>query len=331
MQNRREFLRTAAVVGASAIIPAASVTAQNRGGVSFGTGRIDVHHHRIAGNQVRGRTWSPEIALEQMDKYGIATAITSVSAGAPRLYDGTEKSNTFARETNDFGAKMVQNHPRRFGLFVALPLGDLNASLKEIEYGYDTLKADGVHIYSSINDKWPGDPIYMPVYEELNRRRSVVFLHPTGPQCCKLPPGIGAPVTEFDFDMTRAATSLLWNGVLTKFPDIRFIIVHSGGTLPVLAGRIQDRVPRDRADLYPTGALEKLRKLYYEVAHATFPWAMAALMKFTTTSQIMFGTDYPQEPIESTTRQIPGLALQPDVMHAIDRGNAERLFPRWKA
>jgi predicted TIM-barrel fold metal-dependent hydrolase len=99
----------------------------------------------------------------------------------------------------------------------------------------------------------------------------------------------------------------------------------------VLAGRIQDRVPRDRPDLYPTGALDQLKKLYYEIAHATFPWAIAALMKFTSTSQILFGTDYPQEPIESTTKQIPGLGLSAEILHAIDRGNAERLFPRFKA
>ncbi len=326
MTSRREFVKTLA---------AGAVLAQQRGTAPAArsrTGRIDVHHHRITGaGEVRGQAWSPTIALEQMDKYGITTSITSVSAGANQLYDGTEKSNKFARQSNEQGATMVQDYPGRFGLFTALPMADVAASLKEIEYGYDTLKADGVHIYSSINDKWPGDPVYMPLYEELNRRKGIVFIHPTNPTCCKMPPGIGGPVVEFDFDMTRAATSLLWNGVLTKFKDIKFIIVHSGGTLPVLAGRIQDRVPRDRADLYPAGALELLKNLYYEVAHATFPWAIAALMKFTSTSHILFGTDYPQEPIESTTKQIPGLGLSADLLHAIDRGNAEVMFPRFKS
>jgi 6-methylsalicylate decarboxylase len=131
--------------------------------------------------------------------------------------------------------------------------------------------------------------------------------------------------------MTRAATSLLWNGVLTKYKDIKFVIVHSGGTLPVLAGRIQDRVPRNRPDLYPKGSLELLKNMYYEVAHATFPWAMAALMKFTSTSHIMFGTDYPQEPMESTTKHLPENGFSADLLHAIDRGNAEVLFPKFKA
>jgi len=125
--------------------------------------------------------------------------------------------------------------------------------------------------------------------------------------------------------------SLLWNGVLTNCPNIKFIIVHSGGTVPALAGRVQDRVPKNRPDLYPTGAIDKMKDLYYECAHASFPWAIAALRAFTSTSHIMFGTDWPMEPAESTTNQIPGLGLSPDILYALERGNAERLFPRFKA
>jgi 6-methylsalicylate decarboxylase len=119
--------------------------------------------------------------------------------------------------------------------------------------------------------------------------------------------------------------------VMTKCPDVKFIIVHSGGTVPVLAGRVQDRVPKNRPDLFPTGALDKLKAQYYECAHAAFPWAIAALRAFTTTDHIMFGTDWPMEPAESTTDEIPGLKLPPDVLYAMERGNAERLFPRFKA
>jgi predicted TIM-barrel fold metal-dependent hydrolase len=323
MSTRREFVKTLA---------AGAILAQ-RGGVPGGlrTGRIDVHHHRTTAGGGGRAEWTPARSLEEMDKHTIDVAITSVSAAGPALYEGTEKSNAFARASNEQGAKMVQDHPGRFGLFLALPMNDTQGTLKEIAYGYDTLKADGVHIYSNIGERWPGDPVYMPIYEELNRRKSVVFFHPTPPLCCKLPPGIGAAVTEYDFDVTRGMTSLLWNGVLSKFPDIRFIIVHSGGTLPVLAGRIQDRVPRNRPDLYPTGALELLKKQYYECAHATFPWAISALMKFTSTANIMFGTDYPQEPIETTTKHMPENGLAQEILHAINRGNAERVFPRFSS
>jgi predicted TIM-barrel fold metal-dependent hydrolase len=171
----------------------------------------------------------------------------------------------------------------------------------------------------------------MAVFEELNRRRTVVFLHPnTSPFCCVTPPGVGASPAEFDNDVNRAVLSLLWNAVFTKCPDIRFIVAHSGGTVPALAGRIQDRVPKDRADLYPHGALDKLRKLYFEIGHASFPWVIAGAIRFAGTSQLLFGTDFPVEPYETTTREIPGLGLTPDVLHALDRGNADRLFPRFR-
>ena len=185
---------------------------------------------------------------------------------------------------------------------------------------------------SSAARMWPGDPSQMPVFEELNRRKTAVFLHPnTRPFCCMNPEGVSNSVAEFDNDVNRAVLSLLWNGVLTNYPDINFIVSHTGGTVPALAGRIQDRVPEDRPDLYPHGALDKLRRLYLEIGHGGFPWVVKGALAFSGPSQLLFGTDFPVEPYESTTRHIPGMGLPPDVLYALDRGNAERIFPRHRA
>ena len=182
-------MATLGAAGAISFFAGLPTEAQNGKG---GPRRIDVHHHRTTvGGGGRGE-WTPERSLDEMGKYDIDVAITSVSASGPALYDGTENGNTFARTSNEQGAKMVQQYPGRFGLFLALPMNDIQGTLKEIAYGYDTLKADGVHIYSSIGEKWPGDPMYMPIYEELNRRKAMIFFHPTPPLCCKMPPGIGA-------------------------------------------------------------------------------------------------------------------------------------------
>lgn len=275
--------------------------------------------------------WTPAESIEHMDRHGIATAISSVTVPAEPFYDGTEKSRSIARGVNEYGAKMAVDYPGRFGLFAALPMPDIDGSLKEIEYSFDTLKADGICIFSSTPGKWPGDPFFHPTWEELNRRKAVVFIHPTTPNCCRnLAPGLPDYMLEFDFDTTRAVASLLVNGVLTKYPEIRWIVNHSGACVPVLAGRIQDRVVRNNPDLYPTGALEKLKKLYFEVAHATFPWPMAAMMTFAPMSHILFGTDFPLEPMETTIEQIPGLGLSSQFIRAMERENAERLFPRFK-
>jgi predicted TIM-barrel fold metal-dependent hydrolase len=269
-----------------------------------------------------------------MDKFGIAVSILSMTQMGDILYDGTEKGRAAVRTGNEYGAKMMQDYPRRFGLFASVPLPDIEGCLKEIEYAYDSLKCDGIGIYTNDNgNRWPGDVYYEPMYQELNRRKAIVFMHPLAPKCCtNLPYGVPFNMNEFDFDVTRCVTSLLANGVLHRYPDIRFIVPHSGGTLPVLAGRVQNRYPSDakHAEFIPNGVWPELQKLYYECAHGTYPPQLAALTKFVPSSQLLFGTDYSPEPIETTVDQLPGSGLSKATLQALERGNAERLFPRFK-
>ncbi len=158
-----------------------------------------------------------------------------------------------------------------------------------------------------------------------------MFLHPIVGNCCRnLVAGVPEGVLEFHFDTTRTVTSLLVNGTFTRFPDVRFIVNHSGAAVPALAGRIHDRIPKDRAAGLPKGAVYELQQLYYEVAHAIYPWPMAALAKFVPTSHILFGTDYFFEPMETTVDHIPESGLSAETWQAIYRANAEKLFPRLK-
>jgi len=327
-KSRRDFLRYAVAAGCSACM--ASHAAWGQWG-SRGRGRIDVHHHYLPPFLPMAREWTPSLAIEDMDRAGVETAILSGTSFPEELNDRSEAARTLARRANDFAASAGAEHPGRFGFFAAVPLADTEGSLREIEYAFDTLGADGVTMNSSAGRMWPGDPSQMPVFAELNRRKTTVFLHPnTRPFCCTNPPGVPNNVSELDNDVNRAVLSLLWNGVLTNYPDINFIVAHTGGTVPILAGRIQDRVPKDRADLYPHGALDKLRRLYLEIGHGSFPWVVAAGLEFAGPSQLLFGSDYPIEPYATTTREIPGLGLHPEVQHALDRGNAERLFPKFR-
>jgi len=330
--DRRGFLRDSSLAGlaaGSALRPGGSLLAQS---AFSNPGRIDVHHHYLPPFQSGFPwPWSPESALEDMDQHNVATAILSGTTFPEPLNDGTPAARALAREANDYIATVAQDHPGRFGYYAAVPLADTDGSLREIEYAFDTLEADGVTMNSSAAGMWPGDPSQMAVFEELNRRKTVVFLHPnTAPTCCMNPPGVPHSVSEYDNDVNRAVLSLLWNGVLTNYPDIDFIVAHTGGTVPALAGRIQDRVPEDRPDLYPHGALDKMRRLYLELGHASFPWVVAGALEFSGPTRLLFGTDYPVEPHETTTRYIPSLGLDPSVTYALDRGNAERIFPRFR-
>jgi predicted TIM-barrel fold metal-dependent hydrolase len=329
--SRREVLRTFGAAVAGAILPAGGLIAQAPKG-----GRIDVHHHHLLPGEggLRGGKWSPAVSIEAMDKFEITTALVSLSQQTDQIYNGTEKGRSFARAINEYGAKMGRDYPGRFGLLASLPLPQVDASLKEIEYAYGTLKADGIGVYTSVGDLYLGDPAFAPIFDELNRRNAKVFIHPIPPKCChNLVPGISDFATELDFDMTRTITSLLVNGTLSRCRNITFILAHSGGTLPVLAGRIKDRFPTDKEhmDRVPDGVMAELQRLYFEVAHASFAMPLAALMKFVPPAQILFGTDFSAEPIESTTGPLAAFGLPAETLRMINRGNAERLFPRFKA
>jgi predicted TIM-barrel fold metal-dependent hydrolase len=338
--DRRGLLKALAAAGAvGAFAQAPKVNKLTAKG-----GAIDVHHHHQppglgggGGGRGKGKGgpgWTPALSLEQMDKFGIATSILSMTQMGDILYDGTEKGRAAVRTGNEYGAKLMQDNPKRFGLFASVPLPDLEGCLKEIEYAYDTLKCDGIGIYTNDNgNRWPGDSYYEPMYQELNRRKAIVFIHPLAPKCCtNLNDGVPFNMNEFDFDVTRCVTSLLANGVLHRYPDVRFIVPHSGGTLPVLAGRIKNRFPNDakHAEYIPNGVWPELQKLHYECAHGTYPMQLAALTKFVPTSQLLFGTDFSPEPIETTVNELPTSGFSQDVLQAMERGNAEKLLPRFK-
>lgn len=340
--SRRQILKSAiAVAGAGAFFPGARISAQTN------PRRIDMHHHFQlpgGGNQGLG-WWTPQHSLDMMDKFGVAFAMISNPGASAIGYDGTAKGTEFVRRSNEYGAKLVSQNPKRFGLFAAIPMNDTDGALKEIAYALDTLKADGFQIGSSTIDKWPGDPQYLPIFQEIHRRRSSVFIHPFVNKCCKtLMPGIPESVVEYDFDSTRAVTSMLYNGTLSSCPDMRVIVNHSGAAIPMLAGRIKDRVPGAQTSNFgtpktntdginakiPKGVFYELSKLYYECAHAAYPFQLAAVQKLVPTTQMLFGTDYPAEPMESTVNHLPESDLSPEVQRAMNRENAERLYPRLK-
>jgi 6-methylsalicylate decarboxylase len=345
--SRREFLKAVAAAGASTMLSSRGLMAQGPSATgSAKPNRIDVHHHILpppymlrARDQIlaisdRDHTallnWTPARAVEELDTNGIATAMTSL--GLPGVwFEGAKAARSLARACNEYAAQMVKDYPGRFGLFAALPLPDQDGSLREIAYALDVLKADGFALVSSYDNAWPGDPTFAPVFEELNHRKAIVFIHPAVPGCCgHLMPGIPASTIEFLFDTTRAITSLLVNGTFSRFPDIRFIFCHAGGTMPMLAARTNAFVQRHQeiADRVPKGVSYELKKLYYDVANSTNPSSMAALMNLVPSSQILFGSDFPYVPAAVTANGLDHFGLSATDLQAVNRENAMRLFPR---
>jgi predicted TIM-barrel fold metal-dependent hydrolase len=246
--------------------------------------RIDVHHHFYPPDlkDVLGggptKDWSPQSSLNEMDDHEFASVALSASS-IPT--DWWREDDAWLRRTtrrfNEFGAEMVKDRPDRFGLFAFLPMRDVEGSIREIEYAFDTLGADGVGIATNFGDKWPGDPEFAAIFDELNRRRALVYIHPTVPFCCEGLLGLGSSLVEYPFDTCRTILSLLFSGTFARCRDIRFVFCHAGGVLPALTGRIEWGISRmkDFERLAPAGYRAEIERLHFDTAtRATrSPWA----------------------------------------------------------
>jgi len=300
--------------------------------------RIDVHHHlyppayRTAlGSLSAGLpAWSPEQSIEEMDRGGIATSLLSISS--PGVWFGdAEQGRRLARMVNDYGALTAKDHPGRFGLFAALPLPDIEGSLREIEYALDTLKADGIGLLTSYGDRWLGDASFAPIWTELDRRKTVVYTHPTTPACCgNLHNDVPAVMIEWATDTTRTAASLLFSGTAARYPDIRWILSHGGGTTPFLLSRFQfqEASMKNKEQLLPKGLMYELKKFYYDTAQANSAPALAAMLKLAPPSQILLGTDFPFRTAAEVTGGLTAQHFSVRDLGAIERDNALRLLPK---
>ena len=162
---------------------------------------------------------------------------------------------------------------------------DIDGSLREIEYALDALHADGINLMTNIGDKWLGDPYYDPVFEELHRRKAVVYTHPIAPTCLHdVLPGVNDSIVEFGSDTTRAIARLLFSGAAARFHDIRFIFSHAGGTMPFLVERFE-RAPGRYAPKVAGGTIAHLKRFYYDTAQAAHPWALMGLTRLVAISQ----------------------------------------------
>ncbi|MEA3026360.1 MAG: 6-methylsalicylate decarboxylase [Alphaproteobacteria bacterium] len=342
--SRRQFLAGLGAAAAAAMLPVPAVHAQPANTL------IDTHHHYYPTaykkrwedyESVRkippfpaALAWTPAGSIEEMDKAGVRTAVLSLASTPGVWFDaGAESAAATVRECQEYAAKMRQDYPGRFGIFAPLSMMNVDVTLKEIEYAFDTMKADGINLQSNYGDKWLGDPTYQPILQELNRRKAVVYVHPLVAACCGRlnMPTFGA-VIEVPHDTTRAVTSLLLTGSFARFRDIKWIFSHAGGTIPMMAARIDSfygHSPKAK-DIAPEGIIAELARQYYDTANATSAPAMAALLKLVAVSQVTYGSDYPYFPVDQN-KDLPKLGLSASDIQAIESGNAMRLLPGLKA
>jgi len=342
--SRRGFLAGLGALGVASMVPMVEARGQTKPDLidthihfyppeyqKLWLGYEDAHKQPHFPGQV---AWTRDKILEDMDRGGVRTGVLSIASTPGVWFDvGPAEASRLARACNEFAAGMMRNHPGRFGLFATLSMLDIDATLKEIEYAFDTLKADGIGLQSNYGDKWLGNPAYAPVLEELNRRKAVVYVHPLVASCCAaLSVGTFPAVIEVPHDTTRTVTSLLLSGSLARFRDIKWLFSHAGGTIPMMAGRINSfyGARPNLKEFAPEGIEGELRRLHYDTANATFAPSMAALMKLVPVSQITYGTDYPYFGFDQFAA-LQKLGLSAGDLDAIGHDNATRLIPRLRA
>ena len=274
-------------------------------------------------------TWSAQEHVAAMDRLGIATSLLSISSPGVHLAD-EPAARDLAREVNEAGRRAVVDHPGRFGLLASLPLPDVDGAIAEIAHCHDHLHVDGYVLLTNVGGTYLGDPSWEPVFDELNRRRARVFLHPTSPACWEHTSlGRPRPMLEFMFDTTRAVVNLVLNGTVARYPDIELIVPHAGATLPMIADRVSAFALLLRVDP-SVDVLRDLGRLHFDLAGFPIPRQLDALLTITTLEHLHYGSDYPFTPefVAGMAAERLDAAGEPSgSLLAALRPNTERLFP----
>lgn len=269
--------------------------------------------------------------IEELDKAGTTFAMLSLTAPGTWMGDKAECVR-LSRDANEFAAQRVAQYPKRFGFWATIPLPDVEASLKEIAYGLDTLKADGISVFTSYGKQYLGDKAFDPIFEELNRRKAIVFAHPGTAYCCTgLVPGIPDTVIEAQTDTTRAIAGYVFSGAAQRYPNIRMIFCHSAGTMPAVNERLVllAKAPQ-YTSVVPDGFLAAVGKFYFDVATTTNVAALSAIRKLVAPSHLVFGTDFPFRGISDQVAALDASGVFTAAeLDGIHRGNAVALVPRF--
>jgi predicted TIM-barrel fold metal-dependent hydrolase len=292
--------------------------------------------------------WSPKKALASMKKLGIETAILSISTPGVDFEDD-EFSRDIARLCNEYMADVKESFPGRFGGFAAVPSPRVEWAIDELRYALDELNLDGVGLLTHYDGKYLGDRVFEDFFAELNNRNVVVFIHPTDPIGQYDPElEIANSLIEAPFETTRAVANLIHTGATDRFPKIKYILSHGGGTIPYLAWRIalskyagKEAKPSVLRMLYdfviaggPVSGLNILKNMYYDTALTASPYALRAMQEFVGSSKIVFGSDLPfaekVAPIANKDlRNYTGFSAED--FEAIDYHNCLELFPHFRS
>lgn len=305
--------------------------------------RIDVHQHVVPPFWVsalpahggdpsgwKSPAWSPQSALDFMDSLQIQTGVLSLTAPGVAGWQG-EAAAEMARRVNEYTADLVAHSPTRFGNFITLPLPDIDAALRELEYGFKHLHADGVVLLTNYRGIYLGDKIYAPLWKALDALGAVVFIHPAKPPMDVIP-GLPGPLVDYPMDTTRTALHMVTNGVMRTCKHLKVILSHAGGFIPYAAYRFAELLPGLDAQYAREEILDDLKTFYFDTALSGSDVALKSLLAFARPGHVLFGSDYPYAPASVGTAFTHYLDRYADFREGehqqINQLAAKVLFPR---
>ena len=229
-----------------------------------------------------------------MEAVKVDMQVLSVCPQAPHFEDKTQ-AVTAARMINDLYAEVVRKWPRKFKALVALPLPHVDESLKEFDRVM-AMGAIGVSTTTTVAGRSIADPAFAPVYEELNRRGTVLYIHPAGagahtPMIANYSVTwmIGAPIED-----TISVTHLIIKGIPQKYPRMKIVNSHLGGALPMVLQRMDNQFVWENPATPEKPSIAAKRMWFDTVAHA-HPPAIRAAVDTLGADRIILGTDFPYE------------------------------------
>ncbi|KAL2432851.1 Decarboxylase macB [Exophiala dermatitidis] len=292
--------------------------------------------------------WSEEGHLEMMQTINVTKSMLSVSSPGTYLKPGDEAlSRELTRYVNDYGGSLKKRKPDNFGFFASMPLADIEGSLEEIPYALDHLNADGFVVMTNFQGSYLGHKDFDPIFDELNRRKAIVFMHPTtpclphgGPAATPLPE-YPRPMFEFLFDTARAVINLFMSGTVSRCPNVTFLVPHVGGAFPPLINRFANvglalSLPGMDPKVTPTWIKERLnQQFYFDTAGWTFPEQIKGLLEYVTVDRMLYGSDFPFTPLRVVTplsqehdQYLPEVFPNPEDREKLCSKNALKLFSR---
>lgn len=308
---------------------------------------VDVHHHILpdffflATNEtdhpvggIAPQAWSKESALSFIDDAGIDVAITSISTPGVHMGDDAA-ARALARRCNEYAADLIRERPDRYGGFACMPLPDVDGTLVELAYALDVLKLDGVILFSNSRGIYLGDDRFKPVFEELERRKAVVFVHPTAsPDPASHRLGLPDSLIDFTADTTRAVAKLHYSNTFARTPNVKYILSHAGGTIPYIAHRfaIVDAMKVIPGEEQRGTAADTFRRLYWDTALSWSDPVLHMLRSIVGVDRVLYGSDYPYLRRDMAVGTVKALeqtnSLNDSERQSILNGTAAKLIPR---